>query len=180
MKNTKAIFLLVLSIGLFYTFTNPIYKGVQELNTTASGYREVLGNLSELVENRDRLAINYNSISKAEIERLSKALPENVDTVRIALDLDTIAGRYGITLSEVSIDDSSESSASQIVLPDHALPYEKTPVSISFISDYQNFKRFLQDLEKSLRIMDVRSVSFKSTDAGLYEHKIVMDTYWVK
>ncbi len=180
MKNTKAIFLLALSIGLFYTFTNPMYKGVQELSAQASGYREVLNNLSDLVESRDRLAVNYSSISKAEIDRLSKALPENVDTVRIALDLDTIAARYGVTLSDVAIDDKSNDTATQITLPDSTLPYEKTPVSISFVSNYQNFKRFLQDLEKSLRIMDVRSVSFKAADAGLYEHTIVIDTYWVK
>lgn len=180
MKNTQTIFLLILSIGLFYTFTNPMYKGVQELSATASGYSEVIDNLEDLAESRDRLAENYNSISKTEIERLGKALPENVDTVRIALDLDTIAARYGITLSDVAIDKESQAAATQIVLPDHALPYERTPVSISFVSNYQNFKQFMQDLEQSLRIMDVRSVSFVVTDSGLYEHKIVIDTYWVK
>jgi Tfp pilus assembly protein PilO len=180
MKNTTAIFLLVLALGLFYTFTNPMYKSLQQIAATAEGYRSALNDIEEINESRDRLLVNYNSISRAEIERLGKVLPSNVDTVRLALDLDNIAGRYGITIQDVAIDTQSAQKASQITLPDHSLPYEKAPVSISFVSNYQNFKRFLQDLEKSLRIMDVREVGFQSTEAGLYEHTILIDTYWVK
>ena len=179
MKNTTAIFLIILSLGLFYTFTNPMYKTVKGITETADGYRSALNNIDEINESRDRLLVNYNSISKSEMERLAKVLPANVDTVRLALDLDNIAGRYGITIQDVVIDNASSQNASQIVLPDHALPYEKTPVSISFVSNYENFKRFLQDLEKSLRIMDVREVNFQVSDAGLYEHSVLIDTYWV-
>ena len=36
------------------------------------------------------------------------------------------------------------------------------------------------DLEKSLRIMNVKSISFKASDNGLYEHQITLETYWLK
>lgn len=156
-----------------------MYGSLKSISETAEGYRSALANIDEINESRDRLLVNYNSISKAEVERLTKVLPSNVDTVRLALDLDNIAGRYGITIEDVAIDKVSSQNATQVVLPDHSLPYEKTPVSISFVSNYQNFKRFLQDLERSLRIMDVKEIHFLVTDAGLYEHNVLIDTYWV-
>lgn len=156
-----------------------MYKSVKAVNETAAAYRDALSNIDEINASRDRLLVNYNSISKAEIERLAKILPSNVDTVRLALDLDSIAGRYGVTIKDVAIDSTSSRAASQVVLPGHSRPYEKTPVAVSFISDYQNFKKFMQDLEKSLRIMDVREINFQVSDTGLYEHSVLIDTYWV-
>lgn len=156
-----------------------MYEDVKTLSASAAGYRDVLNNIEEINESRERLVANYNSISKAEIERLGKVLPANVDTVRLALDLDSIAAKYGISIQDVKID-QNQNTATQVSLPGHGLPYEKTPVRVSFVSTYENFKKFLDDLEKSLRIMDIKEVTFLVTDNGLYEHTILLDTYWVK
>lgn len=181
MKNSTAIFLIILSFGLFYTFTRPYYQSTRELVATAEGYEEVLDNIANIIEERDRLLINYNSLPKAEIDRVSKVLPANVDTVRMALDLDNIASRYGIAIKDVAIDTSAERNTNEIVLPEGQKPYEKTLVSVSFISNYQNFRKFLEDLEKSLRIMDVKSIRFQSgSESGLYEHKLLLETYWIQ
>lgn len=180
MKNSTAIFLLILSVGLFYTFTSPMYGQVKELSATSDEYKNVLDNISNIIETRDKLQVDYNSISRAEIERLSKVLPANVDTVRLALDLDAIASRYGISISNVSIDTQSEQAATQVTLTDHEPPYQSTLVSVSLVSSYENFKNFIQDLEKSLRIMDVRTVNFMVAESGLYKHEILIETYWVK
>lgn len=180
MKNTTALLLIILAVALFYTFTRPMYSGAKELALTASEHKNVLRNISDIIATRDRLLGNYNSISKAEIERLSKALPQNVDTVRLALDLDNIAAKYGISITSVSLDSDSEQDNNQIVLPGSKNAYEKALVSVTFVSNYENFRSFLADLEKSLRIMDVRSVSFTTLDSGLYEHDILLETYWVQ
>jgi len=180
MKNTSAILLLVLSIGLFYTFTNPTYGDAKELSLKAGEYKNVLKNVSEISATRDRLLISYNSLPPAELERLSKALPQNVDTVRLALDLDTIAAQYGITLKDVAIDDGAERNSGQIVLPGSDKPYQKVMVNVRFVSSYENFRKFIEDLEKSLRIMDIRGVNFQVGDSNLYEHEILLETYWVE
>ena len=180
MKNTTALFLIVLSIGLFYAFTNPMYQKAQGSAATASEYRNVIDNIDEIVETRDKLLATYNSLPRAEIERLAKILPENVDTVRLALDLDTIASRYGISIGDVAISKDAEKNAEQVVLPSGNRTFQRTLVTVSFVSNYENFRLFLEDLEKSLRIMDVKSVSFQATDTGLYEHDLTIETYWVE
>ncbi len=180
MKSTTAIFLVIVSLGLFLTFTRPTYEAAKALAVTSSGYRNVLDNISDIVESRDRLITNSNSLPKSEVERLSKALPENIDTVRLALDLDNMAAKYGIAIKDVKIDTETEQNASQAVLPGREKPFEKALVSVSFVSNYENFRKFLSDLEKSLRIMNVKEVHFQVGESGIYEHRILIETYWVK
>ncbi len=181
MKNITAIFLIVLSIGLFFTFTKPYYEGLKTVAATAASYQDALDNIDDIIAARDRLLVNYNSIPKAELDRLATALPENIDTVKLAHELDSIGARYGISIKSLGIDTASQGQASNVVLPEGSKqPYEKAIVSVSFISNYKSFRSFLADLEKSLRIMDVKSLRFQAGENGLYEHKILIETYWVK
>src|SRR3990167_4614487 len=88
MKHNTAIVLLLLSLGLFYTFTNSQYREVKELSALANEYQSVLKNISQIVELRDSLLATYATIPVVEIDRMNKVLPDNIDTVRLALDLD--------------------------------------------------------------------------------------------
>lgn len=180
MKNTTALLLLFLSVALFYTFTSPYYEKVKVLRVSAGDYQKVLDNITRIAETKDRLLVNYEDVPKAEIERLGKVLPDHVDTVRFAQELDTISSRYGIALKNVRINTASAQNASLPVLPEYEKPYEKTTLSFAFISDYANFRRFLEDLEKSLRIIDVKSLAFTNSESGLTEYQASIDTYWLK
>ena len=180
MKNNSPVILILLSIGLFYTFTSHQYQEVKRLNALASEYQGVLRSISDIVELRDNLLLDYSTISKDEIDRLNKVLPDSIDNVRLALDLDTMASRYGISIKNVQASTKGNTGSSTIVLPENEKSYEKATVSFSFVSNYENFIRFLTDIEKSLRIMDVTLVSFQVGESDFYEYQISVDTYWLK
>ena len=180
MKNNTSIILILLSIGLFYTFTSDQYKDVKKLNTLADKYQDVLKNASAIVELRDSLLIDYEAFPKEEIDRINKILPDNIDTVRLALDLDGIASRHGISIKSIQTVTSSDKGLDRIALPENEGLYGKVTVSLSFISNYNNFMNFLDDIEKSLRIMDVKSVSFQTGDSDMYDYQVSIDTYWLK
>ena len=169
-----------MSVGLFYTFTNIQYQEVKKLQTLANEYQNVLRNASAIVELRDRLLVTYNTLPKGEIERLNKVLPDHIDTVRLALDLDSIASRYGISIKSVQTSTGANAGSDLIVLPENPVPYEKATLSFSFISNYDNFMSLLGDLEKSLRLMDIKSISFQTSESGLYAYEIAVETYWLK
>ena len=110
-----------------------------------------------------------------------------MDTVKLAHELDSIGAKYNISIKDVSIDTKSSSDSAKVALPGSESPYEKAVVSVGFVSNYKNFRDFMKDLEKSLRIMDVKSVKFEvpeqttgTAGAGLYEHELLLETYWVK
>lgn len=175
------LILIVLSIGLFYTWTSPQYDKIKALRVTASDYQNVIDNAVRISEDRDRLLVDYNTIPRVEIEKLTKVLPDYIDTVGLAVDLDTIASRYGISIKDVAVKSETDKNSRLVALPDYANPYGEVVVSFSFVSNYQNFSRFLNDLERSLKIMDVQSVSFKTSDvSNLYEHRFTVKTYWLK
>jgi Tfp pilus assembly protein PilO len=179
MKNSSATILIIIAIGLFYTFTSSQYAVVQNLRAEAEEYQKVLDGAEAISETNASVEDQYRKIPKAEIERLNKVLPDNIDTVRLALDLDGMAGVYGISLKKVQVDRQEEDNTGVISIG-NSNPYEKVNVTFTFISNYPNFTRFLADLEKSLRIANVRSIHFQTNTVGLYEHKITIETYWLK
>jgi len=180
MKNSTATILIIISIGLFYTVTSPQYTNVQNLRAEADEYRQVLDGAAAISETTDIIQSKYQNIPKAEIDKLNKVLPDNVDTVRLALDLDGIASQYGITINRVEVDRQLENSANVIDVDSASLPYEKVNVTFTFLSNYSNFIRFLSDLERSLRITNVRTINFQTGESGLYEHRVSIETYWLK
>lgn len=180
MNKVASLTLVILAIGLFYVVTSPQYRDAQELSGLASEYRNVIDNVDMISDSRDGLILSYEQIPAADKERLTKALPENVDAVGLARDLDGIAGQHGFTISSVEIESGAGRNAESIVLPEYEADYERVTVSFTFITNYENFASFLADLEKSLRIMDVKRVSFQVGESELYEHRVVVETYWLK
>jgi len=169
MKNNTAIILLLLAVGLFYTVTRGQYQDAKELHNLSNEYKSILQNITDIEELRDRLLITYERLPRTEIDRLNKMLPDNVDTVRIALDIDGMASNYGIAIENIQAISSSNEQSGLVVLPEYAGAYEKATISFSFVSSYDNFMNFLADLEKNLRVMDIKSISFQSPDnSNLY------------
>ena len=180
MKNNTAIILIVLAIALFYAFTNVQYGEVRKLNALADQYSSVLKNASEIIQLRDSLLVDYGALPKNEVDRLNKILPNNVDTVQLALDLDSMAGKYGISIKNIQTSTENANNPNAIVVSDNSVSQQKATVTFNFVASYDNFMKFLADIEQSLRIMDVRSIQFLSNETGLYDFQVKAETYWLK
>lgn len=178
MRNKSAIILIMLAVGLFYSFTNVEYKKVKELHALAGEYQDVLSNTANIVSLRDSLLVAFEEFPAEEKTRVEKVLPDNIDAVKLALELDTMASKYGIAIKDVSVDTKMDNEP-KLILPEHSAPYNKALVSFSFVSNYQNFKHFLADLERSLRIMEVKSLAFGSSETELSLHNLTVETYWL-
>ena len=177
MSKTASLILIALSLGIYFTFTMPQKSSLKDLSAKAAEYRNVLENVSRIMETRDNLLTILETIPKADKDRLAKVLPSTADAVGFSRDLDAIASQYGITVRSVALESGIDSESRLIVLPEARKPYDKTIFSISFISNYPNFIKFLSDLERNLRVMDVKSVAFKTSETGLYEHQVAIETY---
>jgi hypothetical protein len=180
MKNSTAIILILISIGLFYTFIMPEYGKVQARQAEAAGYNDILGRVSDLSEKRDELLLKYNTIPKVQLENLTKILPDNVNVVELALNLDTIASKYGISIKNVkTVDDKADTSATAVKTVT-ASGLQKVRITFNFTTTYANYRKFLADLEQSLRIIEVRNVSFTTADNGTNDFQMQIETYWLK
>ncbi len=188
-KLTTPVLLIILSIGLFFMYVDPTYNNVQEIIQEQERFDEALDKSKELQMIRDELLAKYNTFSTSDLNRLSKLLPDNVDNVRLVLDIDHIATAYGMRIKDVSIDTTEDRPAGTIGPSKDK--HESVKLSFSMVSTYDNLTKFIRDLEKSLRIVDITEIALvdlpRSFDEDgveipedFYKYSISLQTYWLK
>jgi Tfp pilus assembly protein PilO len=171
-------------------YIDPTYKEIQETLKEQERFDQALDKSKELQAIRDRLLAKYNTFSTSDLDRLTKLLPDNVDNVRLVLDIDHIASAYGMRIKDVAVSTVEERAAGTIG-PSKNI-YESVTLAFSMVSSYDNLINFVRDLEKSLRIVDIKEISLVSIvnapvqpgDVGvqqdLYRYSIDLETYWLK
>lgn len=195
MKNLMPIVLILVSIGMFFLLIDPKYKEVQELQQQIEQNNRTLDLANELRRKRETLRDRYNQISEGEKFELEKLLPDTVDNVRLIIDINNIAEKYGIVIQnfEISASDDSEKDVrvtqsefegiidnAQIEYPDTA-KIGVISFSFSVSAQYDVFIDFLRDLEESLRIVDIRSIDIdRGSGDVFYNYRVNLDTYWLK
>lgn len=172
------IILIIVALGLFFGYIDPTYIQIKELRVEEKTYDEALNQSRELQEIRDALLSRYNTFSQQDLNRLEKLLPDHVDNVRLILDIDSIASNYNmrtrnVTVSEVSSEDKNIIGANQNAV-------DSVVLSFSVAATYENFIRFIKDLESSLRIVDFVGLSFSSTEGDAFNFNMSIRTYWLK
>lgn len=186
--------------GIFFLYTKPAYDGVQTKKVQIAQYDAALDKAAELQKLKQTLLSRYNAFNPTDLERLHKLLPDHVDNVRLILDLDNLASRYGLSLQNVDVSNSgAETTKSQTAvgaIGASSQKYDSLTLTFATRATYSTFQKFLDDLESSLRIVDLVSLSIDPTSSAdipgvssgsartasepFYGFKIVLRTYWLK
>ena len=185
MKGLTPVILIALSVGIFYFYIDPQYNKIQALQAEQTRYNEAVETARKLETLRNSLVDQYNGFSKADLRRLENFLPQSVDDVRLVLDVDSIAEEHQISISDISIgteEKDQNSRTRDISIEDETKPYNELALSFSFDATYSQFLSFIEDLESSLRVIDITEMSFGINEEGgnVYTFTISMKTYWVK
>jgi Tfp pilus assembly protein PilO len=179
---------LVAAGAIFFLYTKPTYDSVQTKREEISKYDEALSKAAELQQLKQSLLARYNAFNPADIDRLQKLLPDHVDNVRLILDLDSIAGRHGMALQNVVVSTPQRTEGTQTAVGTISASkqkYDSLTMKFTTQGTYATFQEFLQDLETSLRIVDLVSLKIARSEAGtraepLYSFDITLRTYWLK
>ncbi len=187
MKRYSIILYIILSVAIFFVVIDPKYQEVQELREIKQRNDELLDKAEELKRKRQELTDRYNSITSSEREKLSKLLPETIDNIRLQLNIDNISKNpeYQLELQSFSFSGDIDNKAEDInnrVIDSSGKKYGTINVSFNFTSSYPVFKKFMSDLEDSLRIVDIRDFSIASsgTSGQIYNFSVSLDTYWLR
>jgi Tfp pilus assembly protein PilO len=181
MKSLMPILLIGVSIGLFYIHIDPMYTEVKAVMKQKSEYSDALEKAVELQGVRDELLTKYNALPKDDLLRLERLIPTDLNTVKLVTDIASIAGPYGIVPERISVKEAISDTGQEITEAVQK-PYQTTNISFTFSSTYPNLVLFLKDLEKSLQLVDVRSITFSvpEEDTDIYEYSVSIDVYWLK
>ncbi len=165
---------------MFYFFTDPTYQEIKRLIAEKKSYENALDNSKKLQVLRDQLLERYNSFPASELDRLEHMLPDNVDNVRLVLEVDRIASRYGMSIKNIKTGVVSDKNQEKSLIGRENKPYETFSLEFSVDGPYSNFVSFVSDLEKSLRIVDVENITFTSSDERVSSYSVRIKTYWLK
>ena len=104
-------------------------------------------------------------------------MPDNIDNIRLIIDIDDMAKTYGMRIRNFKADVSTQKET----LGKDTTAYGTLTLSFGTTASYSFFLAFMKDLERSLRIMDITAISFAASETGsLYDYNITLKTYWLK
>lgn len=181
MRFLASIILFIAAVGLFFGYTDSAYDAVQALRVENRTFDEAFKRLGALEERRDALLAEYSALGSEDIEDLRKLLPDHVDNVRLIIDIDTIASAHGMAVRDITIGevptqgDAGEFGADSSTLGSITL-------SFKVAGSYETFRAFLSDLENSLRIVDMESITFSAANdtEDFNEYELTIRTYWLE
>ncbi len=175
-----SLFFLGVSIGLFFVFIDPHYANVQTLQAQNASLSQALDKSRELQEVRDGLRARYNTFSPTDLQKLTKLLPDNIDNIRLILDIDAIAVKHSLRVEEFGFSEGGRTGRAREEGVTQEGPYGSVIFKFSVKSDYDTFRKFMDDLEKSLRIVDITSLGVVGGEGSTYTFNVAIRTYWLQ
>lgn len=181
MRTLLPFILLVAAIGLFAGYINPTYQGTKGISVQTASYDQALTTSKQLKAQRDQLLSKRDTFSQADVQKLQEMLPDNVDNIRLIIDINNIAARHSLTLKDVSLGtvSSASSARSAVAIGASGDPVGSVELGFTVSSNYANFMAFLADLEHSLRLIDVEKLSFKNSNTAANDYVLTIRTYWL-
>jgi|GEM_PF-1899117 Tfp pilus assembly protein PilO len=183
-------FLAALALGFFYAI--PAWSRFGALGDDIAQLEQASGEFDQLIANRDNLLNLINGITKDNLARLDQIFPQGAHASEFLVSVEALTTQNTMALRRIDLVSPSENgqsaqnaksasgsasqprptttTAAQAAGSGSAGREKKMsgarqelPFSIQIAGSYENFKRFLIDAERNLRLIDIDEVSFTST-----------------
>lgn len=206
---TKPFFsfiIIVISFGFAFFYVRPEYSLVGERRAdldTLMVTSKSSNMIKTLINETEK---NLNSVNSVDLARFDIFLPEVIDPIRFANNLQHIGITNGLVLENIKVEEparntqdsaglSAGNQPSPITQPQGAVlekKYATTKTNFTFTATYEKFHIFLNDIEKSLGLINITTLSFqpvvetpdpkkiKSVGLQIYQFTVAVETYSLK
>ncbi|MFM2330876.1 MAG: hypothetical protein RLZZ26_383 [Candidatus Parcubacteria bacterium] len=179
---------ILIAVGIFFAYVSPLWS--QQITATKDAIAkddQALAAAKQYSARETELAQKRDAIDPNNLLRINTFLPDSVDNVGLILNINALAARSGLLLSNVDVagnplDDSAQSTARGANGPSVAAsnPVGSVDLSLSAIGTYAALQAFLTGIEKSARLLDVRDIHVTGSDTGVYTYQMTMRLYWLR
>lgn len=175
------IFALMVAVGMFFAYVNPVWSGsIAARKAAIASDDQALDAAARYTNQQNELIAERNKIDPADLKRLAIFLPDSVDNVGLILDLNALAARSGLSLSNIDVTTNGASPSSADTLGAASTnPVGSVDLSVSAVGTYTALKTFLAGVEKSARLLDVQDLTIKGSDTGVYTYQMKLRLYWL-
>ncbi len=181
-NNMKIVFSLLFIacaalISIFFTApqfmctkANCQYDGIKKLATDKVSFITALKTAESLESRRGELESKYNNVTNEDRQKLEALLPNNADNIKLVLELETLAKKYGLLIESPKLQNNFEApkteaktSGQDLRADAHteksgALNYGTFSLDFTVRTNYENMKLLIADIEKNLRLIEPISI----------------------
>ncbi len=180
MKRILSITLIGLCAGVLVMYTKPAFDRSNELKADLVQFEETRRQAEDLKVKWQEVLDNYTLLSEDDIGRLVKMVPDNIDNIKLILEINELTSLFGVKLKNIDVEDPEIEKKNGPVNP----LYASVGIKFSISGNYQNFIAFMGRIERSLRIIDIKQFSFKSSkeekNPENYDFELIISTYWLR
>ena len=200
-KTTFQIILIGLCIAGYFFLIKPAYDQVQSLKAQQASFQQAIDNSDKLKTLYNDLSTKYRSFTPDNLDKLNTLLPDNVDNIKLVLEIEKITSKHNLNSpQDVKFDaDQPATTAAGASTPaatvaaaaagttGTAAPkknYNTFGLEFYTTGTYANFLDFLKEMESSLRIVDIDSITVTTLanqkNPNIFRFNLKIKTYWLK
>lgn len=180
MNRLLPVVFLLAAFGLFFGYIHPTYSGpIAVARGEIRSYDSALAAAAAYSRKESELLEEKNAIPVEDLERIAAFLPDGVDNVQLIVDLNALADRSGIRLSDFDVE-SSVAVEEGGGFGDPTSPVESLTLSVTATGTYTAFRSFLAASERSLRLLDMTDLTVDDSPTGIYTYGMTFRIYWLR
>lgn len=174
------IFALLLAAMLFFAYVSPTWNGaIADTQAAIESNDAALVSAQEYNKKKEVLAQQYNEMDATSLKRLNALLPDSVDNVSLILSLNALAAGSGLVLSNVDVSAGTNADATGS-LATNTSPVNSIDLSLAATGSYASFQKFLDGVERSQRLLDVRNLNVTGSNTNQYTYQMTIRLYWLR
>lgn len=178
---TPTIALVAAALILFFYVSPTWSDSIASRKATIASDDKALAAAITYATQQNQLAAARNAIDPDNLSRLATFLPSSVDNVGLILNLNALAARSGLALSNIDVlTNSVVSKPNAGTAPAMTNPVGSVNLTLSAIGTYTALQTFLRGVERSERLLDVRELVVKGSDTGVYTYQMKITLYWLR
>jgi Tfp pilus assembly protein PilO len=168
------------ALGIFFFYVNPQWtKSIAIQKATIEADNQALLAAQQYNTQKNQLASARDAIDPANLSALKRFLPDSADNVGLILDLNALAARSGLAVSNIDMITSAGAPSKNSSSLEVDSPINTADMSLSVTGTFSAFQTFLLNIEKSARLLDVHDIVVKGSDTGVYTYQMTVRIYWL-
>lgn len=175
---------LFIAIAVFFMYVNPTWTvSIAKTKAAIAQDDQALAAAKQYTAQQNTLATARAAIDPANLARVQTFLPDSVDNVGLILDLNALAARSGLSLTNIDVmttDSGATTNQSGVAKGVVANPVGSVNLSLSALGTFSALQTFLSRIESSARILDVQDIVVKGSETGVYTYQMTLRLYWLR
>lgn len=179
MSNISKLIYIVLTLAITYAFIYPYYGDISTLMDQREKYEGYMQMVKDIEKKKIELLTALQNIPDEDRKKIDTALPNSFDFVKLIADIDAVGSKYGIKINNISSREIT-SNGDSIAEAQPEKPYKSAIIGFTFNASYENFSKFMGELERSMRVLDIKALRINAQKSGINTYGVEFETYWIK